>query len=151
MASLPWASMSCIAKVESTMNPEEVIEIHWTALQSGMFEFTPDEIRASTFSVEVVNQNEVVVLANMNSRITIPRAAFVSAVQVLIENNATEGNPLRIGSSNSDDNSLELCLDTKAHSGGTRVINYIASLLLRMGIVGIDHNRPNRIWIVNNV
>lgn len=150
MASPPWALMSCIAKVENTMNPEELIETHWTVLQPGVFDLTPDEIRASTFSVEVVNQNEVVVLANMNSRITIPLAAFVSAVQVLIENNATEANPLRIGSSNSDDNSLELCLDAKTHSGGTRVINYIASLLLRMGIVNIDHNRPNRIWIVNN-
>jgi hypothetical protein len=132
------------------MDPEELIDNTWALIQAGMFDFTPDETRASTFMVEDVNEDGVVVLANMNSRISIPRSAFVHAAQILIENNATQHNPLRIGSSNSTENSLELCLGTKAESNGTRVINYIAPILLRMGIVSIDHNRPNRIWLIQS-
>lgn len=128
------------------VDPEQRIDSVWNFIQEGMFDFTPDETRAKTFMVERVSPNHVVVLANMNSSISIPRSAFISALQVLIDNNATQANPLRIGSSNNEENSLELCLSTKAQCNGTRVINYIAPILLRMGIVGIGHDRPNTIW-----
>ena len=82
------------------MNPGQLIENAWGLIREGMFDFTPDVNRASTFMVENVTRNHVVVLANMNSQIRIPRTAFVAAVRVLIDNNATQKNPLRIGSSN---------------------------------------------------
>ena len=129
------------------MNASDIVDKNWDKLVVGLYDFTPDEVRASTFTVERIDQNEVTVLANLNSPISIPKSTFVYVVQVLQDRNSKERNPLRIGSSNDNVNSLELCLGAKAHCNGTRAINYIVPLLQRMGIVGIGHARPNTVWL----
>lgn len=129
------------------INAQAIVDSRWQALSPGMFDYTPDENRGSTFSVETVDDGGLVVLANMNTPVRIERAAFVAAVQVLLDSAATERMPIRVGSSNEADNSLDLCMGTKAVCNGVRVINYIVPLLLRMGVVGVGHQRPNTVWL----
>lgn len=61
----------------------------------------------------------------MNSRVRIEREAFVEVIRVLLQSLSTsQATSTRLGLSNSDSGSLELCLGTKALSGGTWVKLY---------------------------
>lgn len=127
---------------------EAIVDSIWENIQPGMQDATPDDARGSAFIIDQVRDNEMIVLANMQTPVTIQRQSFVDVIDYLQSHNATESNPVRIGSNNSDDGSLDLCAISKAASNGTRVINYIATILLRLGIAGIGHNRPNTIWLI---
>ena len=131
------------------MTPEEIIDSLWGSLTPGQYDITPDEERGRLFVVEGIEAERLQVRANNNSVIAIRKESFIEAVRYLQDNGHSVGNPCRIGSSNTDGNSLQLCLATKQHSCGTRVINYIASLLGRFGIAIVGHDRPNTIWLTS--
>lgn len=109
---------------------------------------TPDDILRRSFTVATSTAEAITIITEGGTSIAISRRAIHATIRYLLANVHTEENPCEIGSSNQDGTAGPLCRAAREENGGTRVINYIAPLLVRVGLAAIESVRPNRIWLI---
>ena len=109
---------------------------------------TPDKHVSRQFQVVVADGTRITIQTEGGSPIAITREAFVAAVQYLAEHGHDVRNPCEIRSNQLAESAGPLCAVTREQNGGTRVINYIAPILASVGLVAIDSDRPNSVWLV---
>lgn len=108
---------------------------------------TPDNSVSKAFEVTSSSDGFVVIRTEGGSTININRAAFGAALRYLLENGHEAGNPCEIRSNQIATEAGPLCTATRSVNNGTRVINYIAPMLERVGIVATQGTRPNLVWL----
>jgi hypothetical protein len=119
----------------------------WPLLsQRGTYQ-TPDNSVFKEFDVMSSNDGFVVIRTEGGSTINITRAAFGAGIRYLLENRHGAKNPCEIRSNQNANEAGPLCMATRSVNNGTRVINYIAPMLERAGIVATQGTRPNLIWL----
>lgn len=112
---------------------------------------TPDNQVGAEFSVAESDANSVLIQTGGGNPLRINKQAFFAALKYLDENQHGPKRRLRIDSDTNPEKAGPLCLETRrANNGGKdgpRVITYIAPMLTETGLVQVDGNRPNRVWL----
>lgn len=115
---------------------------------------TPDNQVGAQFSVAESDPDWVSIRTGQgdNPTIRLRKSAFFAALKYLNEHQHGPNHRCRIDSATAPENAGPLCLTTRRAntadgSDGQRVITYIAPMLAGTGLVQVDGNRPNQIWL----
>ena len=109
---------------------------------------TPDKQNGSLFSVENKSPNELTIQTNGKARLTISKDAFRRALEYLIRHNhVSKEQVCEIGACISNPSPLDLTTRIPQTKRSTMVIPYVLPVLEAFGVLTIDGNRPNKVWL----
>ena len=113
---------------------------------------TPDNQVGAEFSVAESDANSVLIQTGGGNPLTIRKQAFFAALKYLNEHKHGPNNRCKIDSATNPEVAGPLCLTTRRANtvdgnDGPRVITYIAPMLAGSGLVELDGNRPNQVWL----
>ena len=126
---------------------EERVENMWPELRNIGRYRTPDQQRGQSFEITNLAADHI----NINrNNMAISQLSFIRVLHYLLENHGNENEPCEIRSNNDEGLAGPLCRIARQENN-VRCINYIIGILCRHDLVGVDGNRPNKTWLVDDV
>jgi len=110
--------------------------------------YTPSERKSLT--VWQITPDEMHISTEGGTEMKITRSAFSASLNYLLEQGHVASHPCAIASDQLRSEAGPLCLaarDANSESGGTRVITYVLPILKEMGLVEINSEIPNTVWL----
>jgi len=131
------------------MNPagSDLLSSRWSILQQGQTLHTPS--KEKSFEISSIAPDKITIKTQGGTEIEIRRRAFLATLSFLSENNHIASSKVKIGSNKDITKAGPLCIAARNANGpNVMVITYIIPILSKIGLVGIDDNRPNRTWLI---
>jgi hypothetical protein len=119
----------------------------WPQICKSQNLYTPDASAGKSFAVVSSDQDSISITTEGGFPLRIQREAFFTALLYLVTHHHSQDSPCEIRSNQLAENAGPLCRATREVNSGTRVINYIAPILVTTGLVVIRSSRPNAVWL----
>jgi len=122
----------------------------WGAVAVGQQFLTPDDASGKTFTVTSVSGTAITVATGGGTPIALNRAAFAAAIGHLLQHrHVGPQSRCNIESNKDIGRAGPLCVAARNANGvNVMVITYVLPLLAHMGLVEVDGDRPNSVWLV---
>ncbi|NBV76180.1 MAG: hypothetical protein EBR59_09550 [Methylococcaceae bacterium] len=125
-----------------------IIDALWSKICLPKQYQTPDGIDPSIFNVIGVNNNYLRVQTNGGTILQIQKESFRAAIDYLIRHShISYDSRCRIGASIPNPGPLDAATRIPVQANATMVITYVLPILAATGVLMIDGNRPNAVWI----
>jgi hypothetical protein len=127
---------------------QTVVEALWPKIAKKGHYRTPDKKKGAAFDVIASTKDCLTVQTGRGASIIIQKKSFQATLDFLIKQTHTaDDRRCEIRASKSNPGFLDLASRIPAHSKATMVIPYVLPILAATGVITIDSNRPNAVWL----
>jgi len=127
---------------------QTVVEAIWPKIAKTGHYRTPDKKKGAAFDVIASTEDCLTVQTGRGASIVIQKESFRATLEYLIKRTHTaEDRRCEVRASKSDPGLLDLATRDPAHARATMVIPYVLPILAATGVIVIDGNRPNAVWL----